>query len=100
VVVGDAGVVLTSADGGATWTPRASGTTYALRRVVWTGSEFLAVGGTGRLLRSANGTTWTTQPTPYTASPNDFALNDLAWIPGGAGRLVLVGDGGLVATSP
>ena len=100
VVVGDAGVILTSADGGATWTPRVSGTTYPLRRVTWTGSEFLAVGGTGRLLRSADGTTWTTQPTPYTASPNDFALNDVTWIPDGGGRLVLVGDGGLVATSP
>lgn len=100
VVVGDAGVILTSADGGATWTPRASGTTYPLRRVTWTGSEFFAVGGSGRLLRSPDGAAWTTQPTPYTASPSDFALNDLAWIPEGGGRLVLVGDGGLVATSP
>ncbi len=68
-------------------------------RVVWTGSEFLAVGGTGRLLKSADGTTWTNQPTPYTASPNAYDLNDLASIPD-SGRLVLIGDGGLVATSP
>jgi hypothetical protein len=100
VVVGDGGAIVTSTDGGVTWTPRASGTSYALRRVVWTGNEFLAVGSTGRLLRSADGTTWTTRPTPYTASPNAYDLNDLAWIPDGGGRLVLVGSGGLVATSP
>jgi hypothetical protein len=100
VVVGDEGAVLTSTDGGVTWTPRVSGTSSPLRRVVWTGTAFLAVGGTGRLLRSADGTTWTTLPTPYTASPNAYELNDLAAIHGGGGRLVLVGSGGLVATSP
>jgi hypothetical protein len=34
------------------------------------------------------------------ASPDDHALNDIAWIPDGGGRIVLAGDGGLVATSP
>lgn len=99
VVVGDGGTILTSPDG-VTWTPRTSGTTYPLRRVTWTGSEFLAVGGTGRLLRSADGAAWSTLPTPWTASPNAFALNDLVALPGPGGRLVLVGSGGLVATSP
>lgn len=99
VVVGDGGVILTSGDGGATWTPRTSGTTFPLRRVVWTGSEFLAVGGTGRLLRSPDGVTWTSQPTPYSASPNAFDLNDVVFLPGGGGRLVVVGSAGLVATS-
>jgi hypothetical protein len=100
VVVGDGGAIVTSTDGGVTWTPRATSSSYALRRVVWTGNGFVAVGGTGRLLRSADGTTWETLPTPYTASPNAHELNDLASIPDGSGRLVLVGDGGLVATSP
>ncbi|HSD20227.1 MAG TPA: IPT/TIG domain-containing protein [Anaeromyxobacter sp.] len=100
VVVGDGGAIVTSSDGGVTWTPRVSGTSYPLRRVTWTGSEFLAVGSTGRLLRSADGTAWTTLPTPYTSSPNGYDLNDLAAIPDGGGRLVLVGSGGLIATSP
>jgi len=98
-VVGDGGTILTSPDG-ATWTPRTSGTTYPLRRVTWTGSVFLAVGSTGRLLRSPDGVAWTTLPTPWTASPNDFALNDIVALPGPGGRLVLVGSGGLMATSP
>lgn len=99
VVVGDGGTILTSGDGGSSFTPRASGTTYPLRRVIWTGSEFLAVGGTGRLLRSPDGVAWTTQPTPYTTGQNAFDLNDIAWVPGGGGQLVLVGSGGLIATS-
>ena len=92
--------VATSDDDGASWTPRASGTTFPLRRVAWTGGEFLAVGGTGRLLRSPDGVAWTTLPTPWTASPNAFDLNDIAALPGAGGRLLLVGSGGLVATSP
>ncbi len=99
VVVGDGGAIVTSGDGGSTWTPRVSGTPFSLRRVVWTGAEFLAVGGAGTLLRSPDGVTWTTQATPYTASPNAFDLNDLLWVPGGGGKLVLVGSHGLVATS-
>ncbi len=99
VVVGDGGTILTSPDG-ATWTPRTSGTAYPLRRVTWTGSAFLVVGGTGRLLRSADGVAWTTLPTPWTASPNAFDLNDLVALPAPGGRLVLVGSGGLMATSP
>lgn len=98
VVVGDGGTVLTSSDGGGTFTPRASGTSFPLRRVIWTGSEFLAVGGAGRLLRSPDGVTWTGQPTPYTANPDAYDLNDLLWDPG-LRRLVLVGSHGLVATS-
>ncbi|BDG02861.1 IPT/TIG domain-containing protein [Anaeromyxobacter oryzae] len=98
VVVGDGGTVLTSPDGGSSWTPRSSGTPYALERVAWTGGEFLAVGSTGRLLRSPDGVTWTTLPTPWTASPNTYDLNDIAVLPGG--DLVVVGSGGLVATSP
>lgn len=99
VVVGDGGTILTSADGGVTWSPRASGTTFPLKRVTWTGAEFVAVGGTGRLLRSPDGVAWTVQPTPFTASPNQFDLNEVAFLPGGGGRLVVVGSGGLVATS-
>jgi photosystem II stability/assembly factor-like uncharacterized protein len=98
VVVGDGGTILTSADGGATWTPRTSGTSSTLRRVTWTGTEFLAVGSAGRLLRSPDGVAWTSQPTPY-ASPTAHDLNDVLFVPGAGGRLVLVGSDGLVATS-
>lgn len=99
VVVGDGGTILSSSDGGASWSTRTSGTTFPLRRVTWTGAEFVAVGGTGRMLRSPDGETWTSQPTPYTASPEAYDLNDVAFLPGARGRLVLVGSDGLVATS-
>jgi photosystem II stability/assembly factor-like uncharacterized protein len=99
VVVGDAGTILGSTDGGVTWTPRTSGTTFPLRRVVWTGSEFLAAGSTGRLLRSPDGVAWTAQPNPYTASPNAHDLNELVFVAGGGGRLVVAGSAGLLATS-
>jgi photosystem II stability/assembly factor-like uncharacterized protein len=100
VVVGDGGAIVTSDDGGATWTPRTSGTISSLRRVVWTGDEYLAVGSGGRLVRSADGATWTTQPTPYSTGANAHDLNDIVWLSEGGGRLVLVGDAGLIATSP
>jgi len=77
-----------------------SGTTSPLRRVAWTGSEFLVVGGAGRLLRSEDGVAWTTLPTPWTATPDAYELNDLVALPGPGGKLVLVGSSGLVATSP
>jgi len=99
VVVGDGGTILSSSDGGAAWTPRTSGTTSSLRRVIWTGSEFLAVGSSGRLLRSADGVTWSSQPTPYAASPGAHDLNELVFVPGGGGRLVVAGSAGLLATS-
>jgi hypothetical protein len=99
VVVGDSGTLLSSTDGGASWTPRAPGTSSTLRRVVWTGSAFYAVGSAGRLLRSPDGATWTSIPTPYATSPDDHVLNDIAFLPDSGGRLVVVGDGGLVATS-
>lgn len=99
VVVGDSGTILSSADGGLTWTPRASGTTAALRRVVWNGAEFLAVGSAGRLLRSPDGISWISQPTPFGTSPNAHDLNEILFVAGGGGRLVLAGSAGLVATS-
>jgi hypothetical protein len=96
VVVGSGGTLLASTDGGASWSARASGTTSTLWRAVWTGSQFFAVGAAGTLLESADGATWSSLPTPYTGD-----IDDVAWSAGASGaRLVLVGDGGLTATSP
>ncbi len=45
-----------------TWTDRASGTTEALRGVATNGSVAIAAGSAGKILRSTDGTTWTTVP--------------------------------------
>ncbi len=99
IIVGDDATILSSSDGGASWVPQTSDITATqnrvmLNRVVWTGTEFFAVGGGGTVLRSSDGATWTAKPTPYKTN-----LNDIIWSPTD-GRLTLVGDDGLTATSP
>jgi len=101
VVVGDGGTILTS-DSGISWVQRSSSTLFPLRRVTWTGTEFVAVGGDGIVVRSPNGIDWSTQATPYTNplfGSDPYNLNDLVWT-GSSGRVVAVGDRGLVTTSP
>lgn len=99
VVVGGFGTILTSTNGTA-WTKQTSNTTYALNSVTWTGAQFVAVGAAGTVLTSTNGTNWAIQTTPYTVNlvgSDPFNLNDVVQ----AGTsLVVVGDRGLVATSP
>lgn len=92
--MGEEGTILSSSDGGASWDHQPSGTTASLARVTWTGREFYAVGGGATLLRSTNGITWAQITTPF-----DQRLGDALWLED-LGRLVLVGDGGLTATSP
>lgn len=101
-VVGTSGTIVTSDDDGTTWVQQSSGTTYRLNRVSWTGAEFVAVGINGKVFRSTDGLTWNEQPTPYNDvlfGSDYFHLNSILWT-GSAGRLVVVGDRGLVTTSP
>ena len=123
---GSQSALLTTPDG-VTWTSRAPG--FApFNRVIHAGERFVGVGFYSAAT-SADGVDWTTisdvpgipnaiVPTggEYVATGSDrngarevftssdglsWALrNDLASIPDGSGRLVLIGDGGLVATSP
>ncbi len=100
VVVGASGTILSSPDG-VVWDSRTSGS-RTLRRVAWTGNEFVAVGGSGTAVRSVDGVSWTVQPTPFSDvlfGSEPFNLNDAVWTGPGA-RLVVVGTRGLVATSP
>jgi len=103
VVVGAGGTVLTSTNNGVTWTPQAnpSGST-PLNRVVWTGTQFVAVGSSGFEMTSTDGINWVAQPTPYTYTSvlfgsDPYNLNDILWT---GTSLVMVGTRGLVATSP
>jgi len=102
VAVGASGTIVTSEDGGANWAPQTSGTSYTLYSVTWTGAEFVAVGSSGRAVRSTDGKNWSVQATPYTDvlfGSDPFHLKSSLWT-GSGGRLIVVGDRGLVATSP
>lgn len=58
IVTGGGGTILTSPDL-VTWTPRPSGTNYALQSVAFGRGLFVAVGGGGTLLTSPDGMRWT-----------------------------------------
>lgn len=68
VLVGGDGSVATTADAGATWTNRTTGTTRHLRGVLWTSATTLVtVGDQGTVLRSSDsGATWASVATPTT----------------------------------
>jgi photosystem II stability/assembly factor-like uncharacterized protein len=95
VVVGASGAITSSNDGGVTWMARSSGVgSSTLHHVTFGGSQFVAVGTGGTVVRSATGETWSTQSTPYSVN-----LGDILWVPS-ASEFVLVGDAGLSALSP
>ena len=94
VVVGEAGQIHVSVDGGETWERRESPYPGSLFGVLGTGrvNEILAFGLRGTLLESTDlGRSWTIVNTGSTATLNDgFADGD---------RIVLGGNGGAVLTS-
>jgi len=98
VAVGDDGTILTTADGGATWTRNASlpGLTAHLRSVAFASATAgVAVGDDGTVLASTDGgTTWVLQPGPsgLTADLRSVALTSAT-----AG--VAVGDDGTILTT-
>jgi len=55
------------------WTSRLSGLPYALNDVIWDGSVFIAVGGSGAILTSTDGVDWITRD-----SGTDAKLNSVA----------------------
>ena len=58
VAVGQGGTVITSDDGGATWTTQSSGFNSTLYDVAWTGTDYVAVGYSGAILTSDDAVTW------------------------------------------
>jgi hypothetical protein len=88
--------ILTSSNGRA-WTAQRSGTSQnpygkPLYGVVWSGSQFVAVGGQGIILTSPDGRAWTAQH-----SGTSQSLYGVAWA--GGSRFVAVGDSGTILTS-
>ncbi|MBL9193243.1 MAG: hypothetical protein JNJ82_12890 [Opitutaceae bacterium] len=90
VVVGERGLILTSADAGETWTRCESGTTAGLTSVAYSDAarRFVAVGEGGTILSSSDGVTWARE-----TSPTPLRLN--AVIEAGPGIFRAVGEAGV-----
>lgn len=96
--VGDAGTILVSSDGGATWTPQGSGTTADLYRVVAVSPTVAwASGAVGTVLRTEDGgATWRTLAVPTGADLRGLAAASAttAWVVGTGGAILGTSDGG------
>ena len=76
--VGDAGTIMRTPDGGATWSPQRSGTSNPLRGVAFVDAKTgYVVGASGTVLRTANGgSTWTRRRTHTTLDLAGVAFAD------------------------
>lgn len=91
VAVGEAGTILSSADG-AVWTATPSPVTVDLAAVAWSGSAFVAVGSAGTILVSRDSSSWEPRSSGTAA--------DLEGVCAGPMRLlVVVGENGTILTS-
>lgn len=74
------------------WTQWSSGTTASLRRVVWSGTQYVAVGDAGTIITSPDGKSWTQR-----TSGTNNGLRGIAW---SGTKFVAVGAQGTILTSP
>lgn len=49
------------------WTSRLTGMGFVLNDVLWSGDQFVAVGGTGKIMTSEDGIAWVERPSPAVA---------------------------------
>ncbi len=99
VVMGEAGIILTSPDG-RTWTAQHSGTSKVFNGVVWTGSQFVAVGFGGTILTSPDGRTWTAQHSGTTQILKGVAWSGSQFVVVGVSDRVSHINNGIILTSP
>jgi photosystem II stability/assembly factor-like uncharacterized protein len=97
-MVGEAGRIYATTDGGVAWSAQTSGTTATLRRVQFVStSRGWIVGDGGTILRTTNGgATWTPAPS---GTLNDlrgvsFVSAAAGWAVGAGGTILKTGDGG------
>lgn len=90
VQVGDSGAIYTSTTGtdSGSWVQQVSGTSASLYSVIWTGSQFIAVGDSGTLISSSDGVTW--------ARETSNTTNNLRALVQGPSRIVALGSSELV----
>ena len=89
VAVGDAGVIISSADDGATWTTGDSGVAETLRAVRYSPEGWIAAGDDGVTLFSSDASGWHSQLRSTRASITSLAIQDTNWIAGGIGGVIL-----------
>ena len=83
---------------GINWVYRGSLGTDDLNAIVWTGSQFCAVGGDGKVATSPDGITWTNRTgLSSTAWGIGDAVESIVWT---GTQFCVVGNSGKVATSP
>ena len=96
IVVGENGTLARSPVGTGTWSSVSTGTSALIKDVLFTGSQYVAVGAlagpNSLVLTSSNGTQWTNQAIPTTNT-----LRGLTWT---NGLWIAVGDAGVIFTSP
>ena len=83
--------IQTSVDG-VEWIGRLPDTVASLQGIAWSGSRFVAVGGSGALFTSENAETWSDRRAAV-----DGNLNSVAW---SGDHFVAVGEAGTILTSP
>ena len=97
-VVGDAGMILKTENGGDTWEQRPSGTTANLYSVTFTSDDTgWAVGLVGTVVTTENGgDTWEQRPSGTTANLYSvtFTSDDTGWAVGLVGTVVTTENGG------
>jgi photosystem II stability/assembly factor-like uncharacterized protein len=95
-VVGDNGLILTTSNGGTTWTAQTSGIGTSLRGVHFQSATVgYAVGSSATILVTTDGgTTWTKKAAPQGVTANLAAVRSTS-----ATDVVAVGNGGTVLTS-
>jgi len=76
------------------WTAGTTGSTAALNAVAWRSDAFYAVGEGATILRSADGVSWSRVPAPT------GIYGTFRGVAAVAGRLVVVGDAGMILSLP
>jgi len=71
-------IVLVSTDG-VTWTEATNPATQTMQDIVWDGTQFVAAGGNGQMIQSADGVTWAFGGSAPTTVSGAFYFNKLVW---------------------
>lgn len=61
IALGSSGTIFSSEDDGITWTQRTSGQTFQLNDAIWFNSQWIVVGNSNVIIKSADGITWSPQ---------------------------------------
>lgn len=94
-LVGDSGTVLTTADGGLTWTPQTSSTSGSLLSVCARDASTAWAAGGSSIIRTTNGgATWTPKTVSGYVTGIDFSSATEGWAVGHDGLVLKSTDGG------